>query len=76
MSTDWHIRSIKKQAGGTWDALLIAEVGGNKTYQRVFSDDGFHWSDRHWVETTSKMQIELTESVGDMEAMGIRFVVF
>jgi len=74
--TEWSIRSIKHWPDDTWDALLIKGEGSSRSYNRVYSDDGFHWRNKYNAEPSAENQSMLTEAMGDMLDNDVTYVVF
>ena len=72
--SDWSIKAIKHMKDDTWDAMLISR-DSSRSYQRVFSSDGFHWTNRYHKTIELALQVELTKTVGDMVESGISYVV-
>ena len=75
MKIEWTIRSIKHQADGSWDALLISTCGGVQCFDRVVSDDGFRWITKYRDPVREDIQDMLTQAMGCMLDQGINFVV-
>ena len=73
--THWSIKSIKHWPDGTWDALLLKEHAGTRSYQRFISSDGFHWRSKYNVTAPDDVQDMLTTAMGSMLDQNITYFV-